>query len=62
MSDSFEVETFLKELQTLMDMAYANAEDIRKKVEEVVRTYHPAGEHGSEKKGEVYERLLGGRK
>lgn len=56
----FEVETFLKELQTLMDMAYANAEDIRKKVEEVVRTYHPAGEHGSEKKGEVYERLLGG--
>ena len=58
----FEVETFLKELQTLMDMAYANAEDIRKKVEEVVRTYHPAGEHGSEKKGEVYERLLGGRK
>lgn len=46
----FEVETFLKELQTLMDMAYANAEDIRKKVEEVVRTYHPAGEHGSEKK------------
>lgn len=58
----FEVETFLKELQTLMDMAYANAEDIRKKVEEVVTTYHPAGEHGSEKKGEVYERLLGGRK
>lgn len=58
----FEVEKFLKELQTLMDMAYANAEDIRKKVEEVVRTYHPAGEHGSEKKGEVYERLLGGRK
>lgn len=55
----FEVEKFLKELQTLMDMAYANAEDIRKKVEEVVTTYHPAGEHGSEKKGEVYERLLG---
>lgn len=55
----FEVETFLKELQTLMDMAYVNAEDIREKVAEVVTTYHPAGEHGSEKKGEVYERLLG---
>ena len=55
----FEVEKFLKELQTLMDMAYANAEDIRKKVAEVVTTYHPAGKHGSEKKGEVYERLLG---
>lgn len=50
----FEVETFLKELQTLMDMAYTNAEDIREKVAEVVTTYHPAGEHGSEKKGEVY--------
>ena len=55
----FEVETFLKELQTLMDMAYVNAEDIREKVAEVVTTYHPAGKHGSEKKGEVYERLLG---
>lgn len=55
----FEVETFLKELQTLMDMAYTNAEDICEKVAEVVTTYHPAGEHGSEKKGEVYEKLLG---
>lgn len=55
----FEVEKFLKELQTLMDMAYVNAEDIREKVAEVVTTYHPAGKHGSEKKGEVYERLLG---
>lgn len=42
-----------------MDMAYVNAEDIREKVAEVVTTYHPAGKHGSEKKGEVYERLLG---
>ena len=57
----FEVETFLKELQTLMDMAYVNAEDIREKVAEVVTTYHPAGKHGSEKKGEVYEKLLGGK-
>ena len=55
----FEIETFLKELEILMDMAYTNAENIREKVAEVVTTYHPAGEHGSEKKGEVYERLLG---
>lgn len=55
----FEVETFLKELETLMGMAYINADNIREKVAEVVTTYHPAGEHGSEKKGEVYERLLG---
>lgn len=55
----FEIETFLKELEILMDMAYTNAENIREKVAEVVTTYHPVGEHGSEKKGEVYERLLG---
>lgn len=55
----FEIETFLKELEILMDMAYTNAENIREKVAEIVKTYHPAGEHGSEKKGEVYERLLG---
>lgn len=55
----FEVETFLKELETLMGMAYINADNIREKVAEIVTTYHPAGEHGSEKKGEVYERLLG---
>ena len=55
----FEVEAFLKELQILMDMAYINADNIREKVAEIVTTYHPAGEHGSEKKGEVYERLLG---
>lgn len=55
----FEIETFLEDLKVLMDMAYSNADDIREKVAEVVTTYHPAGEHGSEKKGEVYERLLG---
>ncbi len=57
----FEVEGFLKHLQSLMEMAYANDEHIREKVSEIVTTYHPAGEHGSEKKGEVYERLLGGK-
>lgn len=55
----FEVEAFLKELETLMGMAYINTDNIREKVAEIVTTYHPAGEHGSEKKGEVYERLLG---
>ena len=57
----FEVEGFLKHFQSLMEMAYANDEHIREKVSEIVTTYHPAGEHGSEKKGEVYERLLGGK-
>ena len=34
-----------------MGMAYINADNIREKVAEVVTTYHPAGEHGSERKG-----------
>ena len=57
----FEVEGFLKHLQSLMEMAYTNDEYIREKVSKIVTTYYPAGEHGSEKKGEVYERLLGGK-
>ena len=32
-----------------------------KKWRKFVTTYHPAGEHGSEKKGEVYEKTAGGR-
>ena len=39
----FEVEAFLKELETLMGMAYINADNIREKVAEIVTTYHPAG-------------------
>ena len=36
----FEVEAFLKELETLMGMAYINADNIREKVAEIVTTYH----------------------
>ena len=34
---------------------YENRENIREMVEAIVPTYHPAGEHGSEMKGEAYE-------
>ena len=38
-----------------MDAAYDGREDsIRDLVAEVVPTYHPAGRHGSEDKGEAY--------
>ena len=38
----FDVEEFLKELDSLMEAAYKNKDDIRDRVEKVVKTYHPA--------------------
>lgn len=55
----FDTEVFLKQLDVLTQACYENREDIiRKMVAEIVPTYHPAGEHGSADKGEVYEELL----
>ena len=55
----FEVDKFLNQLQTLMEMSYNGEEDqIRDFVAEVVQTYHPAGEHGSEYKGSAYARQM----
>jgi FlaA1/EpsC-like NDP-sugar epimerase len=39
----FDTDKFLSQLEPLMDRAYANREDIRETVEEMVSTYHPAG-------------------
>ena len=55
----FDTDTFLGQLQMLMEAAYAGKEsEIRKLVEEVVTTYHPAGEHGSEYKGETFVKQM----
>lgn len=55
----FNVDVFLQQLQGLMNAAYDGKEsDIRDLVMEVVPTYHPAGEHGVEDRGEAYERQL----
>ena len=52
----FDTGTFLGQLQMLMEAAYAGKEDeIRPLVESVVTTYHPAGKHGSEYKGETFK-------
>ena len=37
----FDVDTFLRQLDGLMEVAYKNREDVRDKVREVVSTYHP---------------------
>ena len=42
-----------------MNAAYAGDEEkIRALVAQSVTTYHPAGEHGSEEKGEAYEQQI----
>ena len=55
----FDTDEFLHQLQMLMTVAYDGQEDsIRDLVAEVVPTYHPAGEHGSEDKGEAYTQQM----
>lgn len=55
----FDTDEFLQRLQTLMTAAYDGREDIiRALVAEVVPTYHPAGEHGSEAKTEAYTQQM----
>lgn len=58
----FDVDTFLKQLQQLMEAAYDEKDDIRELVQKVVVTYHPAGKHGSEEKGKAYEEQVKGMK
>ena len=38
----FDIEEFLGELDELMEAAYKNREDIRERVEKIVKTYHPS--------------------
>lgn len=55
----FDTDVFLQQLQMLMNAAYDGREDeIRSLVEQVVPTYHPAGENGSEYKGEAFEQQM----
>lgn len=55
----FDVDRFLAQLKDLMDAAYENRyEDIRDMVVNMVDTYHPAGEHGSDYKGATYTKLI----
>ena len=57
----FDTDEFISQLKLLMSAAYDGQEDkIRDLVADVVSTYHPAGEHGSEEKGKAYEQQLAG--
>ncbi len=55
----FDEDVFLTDLEKLMVAAYDGFDEtIKDLVSQVVPTYHPAGEHGSEQKGETYEQQL----
>ena len=55
----FDTDEFLSQIQGLMSAAYdGKDEEIRGLVAEVVPTYRPAGEHGSEDKGEAYAQQM----
>lgn len=55
----FDADVFLHQLKLLMNAAYDGQDDrIRDLVAEVVPTFRPAGEHGSEYKGKTYERQM----
>lgn len=56
----FDTDTFLQQFRELMDAANAGREDIREVLAQVVPTYHPADEHGNEKKGEIYQMQVKG--
>ena len=57
----FDTDEFIGQLKLLMSAAYNGKEDeIRKLVADVVPTYHPAGKHGSEEKGEAYQKQMAG--
>ena len=55
----FDTDSFLAQIQELMNTAYEGDEHkIRKLVSKIVTTYHPAGENGSEYKGAEYARQM----
>ena len=54
----FNEDIFLEQLRGLMEAAYEDRKDIRDLVAKVVDTYHPAGEHGTEYKGEAYKKQM----
>lgn len=57
---AFDTDEFLRQFYGLFEEACAGREDIRGELAEVVTTYHPAGEHGCEKKGRIYEMQIKG--
>lgn len=56
----FDTEEFLGQLEELLKACYENSKEIRDIVADMVSTYRPAGESGSEEKGTAYEAQMKG--
>ena len=54
----FDTEEFLRQLEELLQACYGNSKEIRDIVADMVSTYHPAGQYGSEEKGAAYEEQI----
>ncbi len=54
----FDEDKFMVQLKELVQAAYQEREDIRDLIGQVVSTYHPAGRHGSEERGEAYQEQI----
>ena len=54
----FDEDRFISQLVELMNAAYQERDDIRDLIAEAVPTYHPAGRHGTEEKGEAYKEQI----
>ena len=55
---AFDPDEFFDQLRGLMAASYANCPGIRDMVAQVVTTYRPAGQNGSEEKGKAYDDQL----
>ena len=54
----FDADQLFDNIEKLMHICYERPEDLKGFVEEIVPTYHPAGEHGTTEKSEAYEEQL----
>ena len=54
----FDTDVFLLQLKDLMDLAYSNKKNIRKQVERMVSTYHPADKEKPVVKDKTYQTLI----
>ena len=54
----FDTDEFLMQLRTLMYAAQENRADIRERVQEIVKTYHPITDESHVEKDAVYESLI----
>ncbi|MDO4608807.1 MAG: nucleoside-diphosphate sugar epimerase/dehydratase [Clostridia bacterium] len=54
----FDAYELFNNIEKLMHICYENPQDVKSFVEQMVPTYHPAGEHGTEEKTKAYKEQI----